>query len=55
MFTGLLKSLETKLESEPFSELFQVHSDMLKISNPHHPVIVIDTESNNKLNPCNSR
>jgi len=34
----LLKSLETKLESEPFSEPFQVHADMLKISNPLHAV-----------------
>lgn len=55
MRTGLLKSLETKLESKPVSELFQVHSDMLKISNPLHLVIFIDIESNNKLNPCYSR
>lgn len=50
-----MKSLEAKIESEPFPEFFQVESDMLKISNPLLPVIVIDTESDNKLNPCYSR
>lgn len=55
MCTGFLKSLETKLEIEPFSELFQVHSDMLKVSNPLHPVIFIDTESNTELKPYYSR
>lgn len=33
MCRGLLKSLETKLEIEPFSDPFQVHLDMLKVSN----------------------
>lgn len=33
MCRGLFKSLETKLEIEPFSDLFQVHLDMLKVSN----------------------
>lgn len=45
MCRGLLKSLETKLEIVAFSELFQVHSDMLKISNEIgdiHPGIFID-------------
>lgn len=55
MCTGLLKFLEAKIESEPFPEFFQAESDMLKISNPLLPVIVIDTESDNKLNPCYSR
>lgn len=55
MGTDLLKSLETKLESEPFPELFQVHSGILNISSPPHPVIFIDIGSNNKPKFCYSR
>lgn len=42
MCRGLFKPLEKNLQTEPFSELIQVHSDMLKISNEFHPGIFID-------------